>query len=101
MFTSIESPDYSYSLVVNKPRSKVEAFSRDKLLITVFDSLKHRKSAYSDAAALTDTIIAKVLNAISGPGVDLKEITIITEQTLSDFDHAAATHYRAYYTENS
>lgn len=101
MYTSIESPDYSYSIVVNKPKSKVEAFSRDKLLITVFDSLKHRKSAYSDAAALTDTVIAKVLNAISGPGVDLKVITTITEQTLRNFDYAAATHYHAYYSENS
>lgn len=97
VFTSIEGPDYSYSVVIRKPTGKLEPFSRDKLFISVYFSLKHRKTALSDARAITDTIISAVGKQINGAEVDLILITSKTCEVLKRFDRAAAVHYQAYY----
>lgn len=97
IFTSIETPDYSYSIVVHKPSDKLEPFSRDKLFVSVYFSLKHRKTALGDARAITNTVIGKLGDSINGAELDLSLITSKTHQVLKQFDKAGAVHYQAYY----
>ena len=76
---------------------RLQPFLRDKLFASIYDSLRHRKTALNDATALTDTVIAKVLGLISDGRI---EGTVITQQTsaiLKRFDQAAAVHYAAYH----
>lgn len=96
-FTSIEEPDLSYSVVVRKSSGKLQPFSRDKLFISIFFSLQHRKTALEDARALTDTVIGSVGIKITAPEVGLDLITDKAYSALKRFDRTAAVHYRAYY----
>ena len=75
----------------------VEPFSRDKLLISMYDSLKHRKSAVADASALVDTVLGKVFKASAGPTIKRDLLTNIAANTLKQFDKPAQVHYLAYF----
>lgn len=75
----------------------LEPFKRDVLLISVFECLKHRKTAYTDAPALTDSIIGKLLTRQSGGMLKRADLINITAETLKRFDRAAAVQYLAYH----
>ena len=96
VFTTSENVDLSKSLVVLHGKT-LQPFSRDKLYLSVNDSLKHRKTATSDATSLTDTIISHLdAYALSGSikNIDIAQTALLT---LKRFDKAAATHYQAYH----
>jgi transcriptional regulator NrdR family protein len=76
---------------------RLEPFSRDKLFITVRDSLNHRKTATSDATALTDTIIGRLYPHISSGMLNRSSILQSTELVLKRFDKTAAVYYAAYH----
>jgi transcriptional regulator NrdR family protein len=72
-------------------------FTRDKLLLSLYESCKHRKSALSDAGALTDTIIKKLLPHAQHGRVSRTLIIQTAQVALNRFDTAASTHYTAYH----
>lgn len=82
---------------MRKPQASVEPFSRDKLLLSVYDSLRHRKTALEDAVGLYRTIVSKLLPQIEKAAVESTVIQEVTFSVLKRFDKAAATHYRAYH----
>ena len=83
-------------MLVHKGKAS-EPFLRDNLFATVYDSLKHRKSALTDATALTNTAISK-LYALANDGVIERDvITTVVETILRRFDKAAATYYKAFH----
>lgn len=96
IFTSTEAYELSGSVVV-RSAAALSAFSRDKLFISVYEALKHRKTAQSDATELTDTIIKRLLAALTAAELDKRDIIETTCQVLESFDSAAATQYRAYH----
>jgi hypothetical protein len=67
------------------------------LFLSLYDSLRHRKTAPNDAAALTDTLIGKLAACIEN-GV-LQRHALIREATevLNRFDNVAVTHYTAFH----
>lgn len=77
--------------------NRYKPFLRDKLWLSIYDSLKHRKTAINDATALTDTIIAKLYPLMTNGSFENQVLASITVQTLQHFDKAAATHYAAYH----
>lgn len=95
-FTTLEKPDFTTALSVTD-QNRYEPFLRDKLLLSVFDSLKHRKSALHDATSLTDTIIAQAYARISDGKIERSQLVSISLQTLQRFDKPAATYYAAYH----
>jgi transcriptional regulator NrdR family protein len=100
VFTTEESVDLGGSIVVRKPeapKSAVQPFSRDKLFASILRAVGHRTAPVEDAGALADTIIAKLLRSTHEAAVSPPEIIIITHETLSRFDRAAAVQYQAYH----
>lgn len=99
VFTSTEHIDLEKSLVVSS-HTRLTPFLRDNLLLSVHDSLGHRKTALRDATALTDTIIARLL-PLADNGILLREqIVTITTTTLEHFDTPASVQYAAYHPLN-
>ncbi len=96
LFTTIEQSDLERSLVVNCPNG-LEPFIRDKLFISVYDSLKHKKTALSDATALTSTIVNSLLRHVKDGAVHKNNIITVSLDVLKRFDKTAAVYYAAYH----
>lgn len=96
VFTTTEGTTLENNLVINH-KGRVEPFSRDTLFISVYDSLKHRKTAVADATALTATVWAKLLPHITNASLDKAVITETSLEVLRRFDKAAATSYQAFH----
>lgn len=75
-----------------------EPFLRDKLLLSVYDSLKHRKTAIEDATALIDTIWVQLLPHFSNGSIATEKIIKTIGPILERFDTAASVHYQAFHT---
>jgi transcriptional repressor NrdR len=99
-FTSSEAVDLSGSITV-RGSGHLEPFQRDKLFMSVYDSLKHRKTALSDATSLTDTIISKLYPNMKEALVGTALIIKITSDVLNNFDRVAAIHYQAFHNLNA
>lgn len=62
-FTTHETPDYTSALVVRGlDGNKLYPFSRDKLFLSLYQSLGHRKDALNSSTALTSTVIGRLIN---------------------------------------
>lgn len=98
-FTSVEAIDLSGSIAV-KTKKSLQPFQRDKLLLSIYDSLKHRKTALGDATGLTDTVISALYPLMRDAVVQRTDITQVTIKTLQRFDKAAGTYYQAFHPIN-
>jgi transcriptional regulator NrdR family protein len=87
----------SNSLLIRASDGKVNDFSRERLFLSVYRSLSHRKQPITDAAAITDTIIARLIEFTNGPIVEREDLIKQSYGVLSNFDKAAVVHYKAYY----
>ncbi len=96
VFTTQEGMLGEHSLVVQKGQ-RYEPFLRDKLLISLHGSLKHRKKAVRDATGLTDTVVIKLLPYATNGAIPSREIRRQTTETLKNFDEVAALHYQAFH----
>lgn len=72
-------------------------FSRDKLFISIYESLRHRPDAVADATALAETVIGQILSRPHESIVERNEIVECVRRALGRFDKAAATMYAAYH----
>ena len=95
-FTSTEAIDLSGSITV-RDLKRLEPFQRDKLFMSIYDSLKHRKTALTDATGLTDTIISSLHPLMKDALLDKKDIITAAIKTLQRFDKAAMTYYQAFH----
>ena len=97
IFTTIENADLSAAVMVNSS-GKLTPFSRDQLLISVYESCKHRQNALVDALALTQTIVGDIIKHLGVTGTIEKDaVGAITHAVLERFDPVAATVYAAYH----
>lgn len=94
--TSVEAIDLSKAITFQNG-TRAEPFSRDTLLISIYESCKHRKSALNDALALTDTVIARLLPKVENATLSRQQIIKTTTETLKNFDQPASVHYAAYH----
>jgi transcriptional repressor NrdR len=97
VFSTIEAPDTSLSMTVRKYESSLEPFIRDKLFVSVYESLKHRNSALMDATSLTSTILSRIYQLAEESVIDSAVIVTVVISILERFDGVAATHYTAYH----
>lgn len=96
--TTIESVDYSAAWMVKRPTGQLQPFSRDKLFVSLYNSLQHRKSATSDATALTATVIRSLALVQARSTLEPAMIRSAASVALHRFDIAAATHYDAFHS---
>lgn len=75
----------------------LEPFSRFNLFVSLYDSLKHRKTALEDASSLTDTVINQCLPHVMHATLKRDDLVRVTSATLKRFDKVAATHYSAFH----
>lgn len=95
-FTTEEQAVTDTSLLVSSAK-RVEPFSREKLLLSVYDALRHRKTAISDATALCDTIWNQLQPQIAAAQLERGQIVKTTHKILKRFDKAGATAYLAFH----
>jgi transcriptional regulator NrdR family protein len=95
-FTSIEGLQ-DLSFIVSDTNTPPKPFSRDNLFVSIYLSCGHRANPVSDATALTDTIVAKVLSSIEDGCIAKTDLFAIAESVLKHFDSIASTSYEAYY----
>lgn len=101
VITTLERIDYAKTWVVSDlQKSFFKAFSRDKLLLSVYSSLKHRKTAISDAEALIDTIISKLSHSCPDGQITKEDIVKTTLDRLKQFDKTAYVYYMAYFSKS-
>lgn len=99
IITTIEEADYSRQWAVEDKNKRFKPFLRDKLYISIYKSLGHRKHAALDATGITQTVISK-LNKLSTDGHLTSENIILTVTTcLTRFDKAGAVQYKAYHKD--
>ena len=96
IFTTVERIELQSSLVI-KSVTGLQPLSRDSLLLTVYESCKHRSNALEESSSLVNTIIGNVLRKVSDDGVIEQELLdAIIVDVLHNFDPAAATIFSAY-----
>lgn len=97
IFTTTEAIVYKKEVLVSKGTA-LEPFSRDKLFISLYSSLKHRATALSDARELCDTISSRLISLLDKEAtIEAQKITNTTQVCLNRFDKVASTHYRAFH----
>lgn len=96
VFSTIEATDLAGSILVRR-KTQMQPFSRDKLLLSVYGSLLHRKTAVTDASGLTDTIVGRLMPLVKDASIEAPEIIKVTSEVLKRFDRVAATHYQAFH----
>lgn len=97
VFTSQEQVVYDGSFVVRNAMSHIMPFSRDLLYLSIYDACKHRPGAASDATALTDTILSRLVPLAKDGVIDRQDITASCLTVLKHFDTVAAVHYKAFH----
>jgi transcriptional repressor NrdR len=97
IFTTLEQADLLTSLLYKNSSGRLESFQRDILFLSVFDSLGHRKTASSDATALTATILSNLSLRIKNATLERSDIVNVISAVLKRFDKAAAITYSAYH----
>ncbi|MFZ1483474.1 MAG: hypothetical protein WAS36_00460 [Candidatus Saccharimonadales bacterium] len=96
-FTTTERPELQQSLLVKTTSGALRPFNRDKLFISIYTSLGHRKDPTSDATAITSTITALTLKTAKNAVIEASQLSATAQQTLSRFDSVAGVHYAAYH----
>lgn len=96
VWTTRETVDLSTSHRIVTSQNHLEPFQRDKLFMSIKDSCAHRKTALSDATALTDTILRQVLLQNESL-ISTLYLSDITYKVLNRFDPTAAAVYKAKY----
>jgi transcriptional repressor NrdR len=100
VFSTHETPDLSTAFVALRADGSFQPFDRDRLFASIYESCRHRDQPAADAAALTRTIIIRLLQDASknAGSIEIARIQTISQAVLQDFDNAAYTYYRAYFS---
>ena len=97
VFTTHEVADYSATWRVQPLEAQLMPFNRDKLFLSLYNSLQHRPTALADAAGITDTVIKKLLTIVEAGLLQPSQIIQATTVALHRFDAVASVHYQAFH----
>jgi transcriptional repressor NrdR len=97
VFSTHEAPQLAGSLMLRVTGNALQAFSRDKLFLSIYESCKHRRNAIDDASAITLTVVGR-LSGFSATGEILRsELISIVLGVLNNFDPTASSVYAGLY----
>jgi len=97
IFTTQERVDLAASVAFIAKGDQIHPFIRETLLQSLYESLKHRPTALTDALELTDTVINLLLPKLEHGGLPRALVIQTAQQVLKRFDATAATVYAAYH----
>jgi transcriptional regulator NrdR family protein len=95
--TTHEKVDYSAALRVRIRDGSLQPFQRDRLMISLHNSLTHRADGLRDASELSDTIMRDLAGLHTNGVLDTAHISAVAYKILQRFDSAAATYYVAHH----
>lgn len=97
--TSVEGFDLSTALRVEKLSGKYEPFERDKLFLSIYQSIDHLPSAALSAKSLTATVLRHITKTKPlDPVVSSSKIAQQTAMVLKRFNAAASVRYLSFQT---
>lgn len=99
IFTTSEQVDYEKTWVVQYSARTLAPFMRDRLLVSIYNSLRHRPTALPDAEGLTNTVIAALTKNIQSGTLTAHDIAETTHAVLKRFDQPAAISYQAFHAD--
>ncbi|MEK9195924.1 MAG: hypothetical protein AAB914_01005 [Patescibacteria group bacterium] len=97
VFTTRELPDWSLSISVSRNNGQISPYSTDKVFVSVFRSLSHRKSPIEDARGITTTTTESVGQLQRNGVVSTGELQKTISGVLQRFDSVARIHYDAHH----
>lgn len=100
VISTIESINYESTLRVKLTDGKFTVFDPNILMISIYESVKHRSNPIKDASELTRTITNKILDR-SQPVIEIEDISETTIATLKNFDNVASVHYSAFHRSSN
>lgn len=95
--TSIETTQLSSAVLVEGASKKPSPFNRDKLMVSIYESCKHRSNPAKDAGGLADTVIAALRPDFTQGVITSEQIVQATKTCLKRFDTAASVQYAAFH----
>lgn len=93
IWTSVEAPEARSAFRVLKDES-MHDFEPETLMISLYEALRHRKTAVTDAAALSQTVIQQLYKKRQAV-FTTREIKTAALAVLQHFDPTAAAVYQA------
>lgn len=97
IFTTHEVADFGGALSFQTRDGSLQPFVREKLFMSLYESLRHKPNALDDAANLTHTVIAKLLPQISQAQLSRTQVVATTAQVLANYDQPAHVSYLAFH----
>ena len=97
--TSVEQITYTDALRVHKRDKQIEPFVRDKLFLSIYQSVRHLDSPTIIATNLTTTVLRHMLKNLSGPLISSDQLAKLVCQTLKQYDAAGAVRYLSFQTK--
>lgn len=97
LFTSIEEIDVATSLRVKRSKG-LEPYKKEKLMFSLYESLKHLEGAPEAAKELTETISLLLIQDTGRNNaaiLTIEEIAAKAHDVLLRFDNVAGLHYQA------
>lgn len=99
VFTTRELPDFALSIAVRYKNGKISAFMPDKVFVSVFKSMTHRKDPTYDSRGITDTVINIICKEQDNGIIKKETVKRIIANTLQRFDDVAYVSYVAHHKE--
>ena len=97
VYTTREYVDMANSYRLQHSDGSLEPILREKLLLSVIESTKHRSNSLEDSTALTDTILAEVL-AQKRLVIEIETLRDISSKILRRFDKTTYVRYLSMYS---
>lgn len=96
-FTTQERADLSASVVFKDRDGVLKPFDGQTLFLSLYNSLRHRPQPQQDAAALTNTVISRLLPQAHGASLSRTQVVTAVAEVLKHFDKAAQVQYLAFH----
>ena len=97
ILTSFEHYELSTAFIVKKRSGALEAFQRDKLLISIARAIDHRKNPAQAASDLTKTILNQLLKPTDlSKTLSTADISRVTSLALKRYDAASSIRYLSF-----
>lgn len=95
VFSTSEKPNFNLSVKIRDKSGKYKPFSDDKLFLSIYECISHKKDALRIARSLSDTVCLDILPINQYTALDAEIIFKTTYKVLSRLDKTSANQYKS------